>query len=508
VGLWQDAVRLLRPLLDWRRAIEAVAVPYVAPCLEMERSISSTPVDVAVTEDGIEAAVTDIGGTVGGDAVIRRMIKVDSGVEFRTLRIGEGSRSAIVVLFSEVEAVTWLVRFNAEDDANKALERLRQMERSRVVEKIDLSELAGSHQARPFNVPGTTPPPVPNMIKYRFVDPWEVEVLERRDDELKAASLGRSYYSSFSIGDVARACEGPIRAIGGQPYLSLWTIMNGPDMITKAISEVHAPWERDSGGELIDGNAGNPPSMFLHAIQRHLYRNALFRRLRMPHRFVGVVQVELLDLKNLAPGAISSLTAYALLRLKRFGSNAPLTQKARTLDSATTSPRKILKSAGPNAPASWGSLVRFRFSLPEDVDTYGVSADRNREALFPGPPTVLQISVHEKRFMNDIVLGDADIKLDGLANGGQLEEWVPLRMKGEKEAIAWFTRVRISLRFEMMCIEHPDSLDASLMERCPSAGLRKIRKLSQYGGAHEDTTISKRSVSTNDILAYLEAIVA
>ena len=91
--------------------------------------------------------------------------------------------------------------------------------------------------------------------------------------------------------------------------------------------------------------------------------------------------MELLDLKNLTSVG-PSLTAYALLRLKRDSSNAPLTHKARTIDSASTVPRKIQKISGPNAPASWGSLVRFRFPLPEDINCDGVSFERDREALF------------------------------------------------------------------------------------------------------------------------------
>merc|ERR1712008_117857 len=111
----------------------------------------------------------------------------------------------------------------------------------------------------------------------------------------------------------------------------------------------------------------------------------------------------------------------------RQGSSAPLNHRARSLDSACTQARRISKSSGPNAPASWGSLVRFRFTMPEDVNCDGVSYDMDREALFRGPPSVLQISVYEKKFMSDLLLGGADIKLDALSSSGQLEEWVPLR---------------------------------------------------------------------------------
>ena len=125
------------------------------------------------------------------------------------------------------------------------------------------------------------------------------------------------------------------------------------------------------------------PSPYDNSIRQHLYGNHLFRRLELPQRFLALVQVELLDLKNVtSPSGTSSLTAYALLRLKRQGSSAPLNHKARSLDSACTQARKISKSSGPNAPASWGSLVRFRFPLPEDVNCEGKSFDTDRESLF------------------------------------------------------------------------------------------------------------------------------
>ena len=59
----------------------------------------------------------------------------------------------------------------------------------------------------------------------------------------------------------------------------------------------------------------------------------------------------------------------------------------------------------------------------------------NREALFRGPPSVLQISVYEKKFMSDQWLESADVKLNAVGIGDQLEEWVPLR--AGKDGIVW-----------------------------------------------------------------------
>ena len=160
--------------------------------------------------------------------------------------------------------------------------------------------------------------------------------------------------------------------------------MKGGIALTKALCSAHSSWERDSGGDLLM-NKGflMEPSPYEISIRHHLYGNDLFRRLDLPQRFLALVQVELLDLKNItSPSGSSALSAYALLRLKRQGSSAPLNHRARSLDSACTQVRKISKISGQNAPASWGSYVRFRFPLPEDVNCEGKSFDRDRELLF------------------------------------------------------------------------------------------------------------------------------
>ena len=182
---------------------------------------------------------------------------------------------------------------------------------------------------------------------------------------------------------MARECEKYQRFLGGSHLHALWSAPRGGVYLAKALSSVHPPWERTGNLDIRMPNKVIQSSPYHNSFRKHLYRNALFRRLRLPQRFIALVQVELLDLKNLtAPSGTSSVTAYALLRLKRTASNAPLSQKARPLDSAYTEPKKINKTSGPNAPASWGCLVRFRFPLPEDVDCDGVSLDGDCESLF------------------------------------------------------------------------------------------------------------------------------
>ncbi|KAL3763668.1 hypothetical protein ACHAWU_009092 [Discostella pseudostelligera] len=489
------ASRLVKPLLNWVHAREIEIVDELTPPItDAQLSNKDTPVAIKNLDDGSEVPS---GILPVGDSMIRRMIQADSGVEFRTLRVGEAGNSVIVVLFGMQDAIKWLMRNVTSDNEADAKELLKVMERMRVIELVTSNDLsipksyAASH-------PSTE-------SRYRFVDPWEVEALESRSGEKASAALGRGRYHALSVGLIASACEHVIRSAGGLYLLSLWSTLKGGISLTKALCSAHPSWERDAGGDLLM-NKGYlmEPSPYENSIRHHLYGNDLFRRLGLPQRFLALLQVELLDLKNItSPSGSTALSAYALLRLKRQGSSAPLNHRARSLDSACTQVRKINKSSGQNAPASWGSYVRFRFPLPEDVNREGKSFDRDRELLFKGPPTCLQITVYEKKFMSEIELGGADVNLESLGSGGQIEEWVPLR--AGKDGITWFARIRVSLRFELLCLTTPAPDPSGTVpndELCPSVGLTKIRKLSQLG-AHEDIKHgSKNSMSTPDLVGY------
>ena len=491
------ACRMVRPLLNWVRSKEIDIIDEIAPLMgNVDRNPSSGTLSSAVEES--DESIEHTSFITGGDSLIRRMIQAGSGVEFRTLRVGEAGNSVIVVLFGRNDAVKWMISNGVGKDQADAEKALKMMELLRIIEPITSADLS-----IPKSYAATHPA---TESRYRFVDPWEVEALESKAGETANASLGRARYQTLSVGQIASSCEKIVRATGGLHLLGLWSTLKGGITLTKALCSAHPPWERGAGGDLLmKGGFLLESSPYENSIRQHLYGNSLFRRLNLPQRFLALLQVELLDLKNVtSPSGSSSLTAYALLRLKRKGSSAPLNHKARSLDSACTQPRKISKSSGLNAPASWGSLVRFRFPLPEFVNCEGKSFDADRESLFRGPPTCLQVTAYEKKFMSDAELGGADINLESLGSGGQIEEWVPLR--AGKDGITWFARVRISLRFELMCMElSSDEVDEEdkkfKNDSCPSVGLKKIQYLSRLG-AHEDVKGVKNSISTPDMAGY------
>ena len=496
IGVEQEyaiASRILRPLLTWCRMLEIEVGSFVSPGM-IEKGTTRS---IAPRSNAFDR----------GDSYIRRMIKPGSGVEFRTLRLGDGGESAMVVLFKKKEAIAWFLNNGIEDDEDAALCRLNTMVESRVLEDVDLRMLAPNSYKKPAqndeNEDSTnTEVSTKADVRYRLVDPWEVEPLLNREAETKGASLGRSRLLEFSLSRATTCAEEELKPLGNLPLYDLWTSLKGDASLTKSLATVQPPWERSAGGDLLLADGINAePSLYENSIRQHLYRNSLFQSMGLPQRFVALIQVELLDLKNLtSPGGSLSLTVYSLLRLKRARSNAPLTSKARTLDSVSTSPVKLTKTSGPNAPASWGSLVRFRYPLPENTDIEGKCYDRHCESLFKGPPSVLQLSVYEKKFMSDTYLGGADIKLNGLSSGGQLEEWVPLKM--ESQGINWFARVRLTLRFEIMCLASENEPSSSLEKLAPSVGRKRIQQLCSTGGAQFDL---KQSVSTPDILSYFES---
>ena len=496
----QVASWIVGPLLGWCRSLEVRAVyelaPSVASLWKMLGEKSKAMMDVL--EQSIEITLGPHAGNSSdsGDYILRSMIQRNSGVDFSTLRLVDGGDCSMVVLFSKNEAIQWLVSSGTELSEADASHRLARMERERVIEPIDFSRLPLKQR----------PADLDEGVRYRFVDPWEVEAVNSREGETSSASLGRQHFLGFSLGRIALACESDFRMLGGIPLLELWMSTSGGVVLSRALAAVHPPWERSSGGDLqVRGGVLAEPEPFANSIRQHLYRNALFQRLELPQRFLALVQVELLDLKNLtSPGGALAMSVYSLLRLKRRGSSGVLSNKTRTLDTASTSPVRLGKptGVGPNAPASWGSVVRFRYPLPDETSVDGTSFDSDREALFKGPPSVLQITVYEKKLLVDHALGTADVDMDGLFAGGQVEEWVPLR--SEKHGIHWFTRIRLTLRFELMCLASRELKDLS--STAPSVGLQRIENLCQAGGtaAHED---QRRSMSSPDLLQYLESMV-
>lgn len=143
------ASRMIRPFLNWCRAFETSIVSDILPMLSevSQRPASAMDVSLSASETGVEAVPSQIGSSIDcGDAIIRRMIQPRSGVEFRTLRVGEAGHSAVVVLFRRSQAISWIIKSGAENDEEDAVKRLDIMEKRRVIEQIDLNAIAFEKQ--------------------------------------------------------------------------------------------------------------------------------------------------------------------------------------------------------------------------------------------------------------------------------------------------------------------------------------------------------------------------
>ncbi|CAN0272591.1 unnamed protein product, partial [Ectocarpus sp. 8 AP-2014] len=218
-------------------------------------------------------------------------------------------------------------------------------------------------------------------------------------------------------------------------------------------------------------------------------RNALFRRLRLPHRFQGLVSVQLLGLKNLSPHYHPAKTdVFAAVSLKRLDmtaaggngngngnyaaaaaaaghSGGEAAAKRRGRNTSVTAIKRLLPTANgqESQQSRWGAKAAFRFPLPEEASPFVLAyGDGAYELVMggtgkggmgsQGPPRCVRIAVWRKQFLADQRLGEVDVPLGKLDDREDIDEWVALR--GDKGS-SWFVNVRFSLRFVMVSVSDP-----------------------------------------------------
>jgi len=346
--------RTMRPFLSWCRSVEMLC----------ESVLRLDPLDPTISPPNLSE-----------EKMIYHLLEPKSGMNLQLFSLADGSVTTLLVLFSKDELIEWILKQDSQIDRKGALKRFEYLENHRFLELINFSTLQSKAKPSDEEKPAT--------VYCRVVDPWEVEPLNRLEERSKSATVGRDSFFAYSSEQVSRRCERALTKIGGRALFNLWTATNAEALLTQALACAPLPWmgHKDSDVCCLDGTE---PAPYLRSIQLHLYRNRLFRSLYLPQRFLAVLQVELLDLKNLtAPESSSSLSVFALLRMRRSESCAKLTNRTSTLDIAVTPTMKIARPAGPNAPATWGSVVWFRFPLPEGRECCpGSCGGFNRETSF------------------------------------------------------------------------------------------------------------------------------
>ncbi|KAM3570689.1 hypothetical protein VYU27_007254 [Nannochloropsis oceanica] len=315
-------------------------------------------------------------------------------------------------------------------------------------------------------------------LYYRFVDPWQVAPhIEGAVSVLAEGQVGRMRVEPIRAGETADIAE--VEKLG--PHVrSLWCTLRGDIWVKETIALAVPPLVREAGVACsrVDSSVDafhhmGETEAYTRAITRHLYRNALFARLRMPFRFMTLIQVNLTDLQPVhQPGQGHShqgsrhLDLYSIVRLKRrsiYSSNKstlhpPLTAKSRTADTVMTDNVRAFLHPSPPPSAHGGSSslpssassspshhqqqlhqqdeaslttalhATFRFALPEEcLPARGLEAV---EWLAKGPPRIIHILLYEKRtIMADSLLGEVEVPLSSLTEEEFIDAWLPVRTR-------------------------------------------------------------------------------
>lgn len=226
------------------------------------------------------------------------------------------------------------------------------------------------------------------------------------------------------------------------------------------------PEDRDWG--LVDKSdllSRSGEDTFQKSVWLHCYRNALLRRLYLPHRFVAFLEVELLELKNLSPNfKPHPMDVLACIALTHDGSpeSRRFTPREGAADFYTTGEKKLwampasparypeqLHSEKPSSPVvgaqsasqTWQERAMLRFPLMDTTSTDGPVAS------FDKPPQCLQISVFEKKgFFGDQRLGDAIIDLTDLSDTKPFTKFVGLSLDSANYTY-WYVFAHVLLVF-------------------------------------------------------------
>ncbi|TYZ58800.1 hypothetical protein PybrP1_001576 [[Pythium] brassicae (nom. inval.)] len=231
---------------------------------------------------------------------------------------------------------------------------------------------------------------------------------------------------------------------------------------------------RCSGGGGGGGAEEEARVPFLAEIHARSQRNAMFREVGLPHRFVGELKVALLEGRDLIPCGwiMHTSNPYVFFEL------APGSSPSATADSWRIDTHRSRVGEGGVNPR-WGTLedeFTFRFAVPTHrvhvrsrsgaqavgpaENAWQASAtDESRraahgleslfQALYTGPPVLLHCAVFHKsqlvphHFMGR---GKVGVPLNELTSGNPLELWIPL-----DEVPRGALHVRLSLSFRLMC---------------------------------------------------------
>ncbi|RLN66130.1 hypothetical protein BBP00_00002406 [Phytophthora kernoviae] len=288
-----------------------------------------------------------------------------------------------------------------------------------------LSGLTAPRSRLPSSIFGSEPvdsdvlPEAFYLQSMMFVDPWEVEAegnVHRYMHHSLHVELGWDRLSPIC----SETCDSIVESVFKDPDLiSMWKNTGGEGWLVTAITQyrldgLHSYRTLYQHKRRGLSDKEEPRIPFLVEIYSRSQRNAMFQEAGLPHRFVGVVTVELFEAKDLI--ACSWLgnwsDPYVFLELAHYGDKPRETAEEWSLQTY----RSQVGEGGVNP--RWKATENkfmFRFAIPtHDKHTANPSrelwnadsTEQNRasmEALekllpsvFSGPPAMLQCTVYQK----------------------------------------------------------------------------------------------------------------
>jgi hypothetical protein len=296
----------------------------------------------------------------------------------------------------------------------------------------------------------------------------------------------------------------------GIDFRKLWESLRAEAWLVTVISSAFEHWEREVGAggahDKTQRTLAHPVNRlgcldpYQSCLSRYVYRNALFSRLSLPHRFTVDLQVDAFGLKEVGTSSTkmasssSSLEVYAVMRLTRcsrrgteaasqsnegvgvlgmsgrplppgnhFSSRTPWDGSAMT----GTTRAESVKAPGGSVGTEylWRDQVQFRFAIPEGLatlahDDVSTQAQTGISSGLFVPPRTLLVTVYERNFFSDTKLGELELPLSSLTDDRAFRDWLPLSNSKHNTPKAgsnstWFVHLQVQLKFAMMAIELP-----------------------------------------------------
>lgn len=355
-----------------------------------------------------------------------------------------------------------------------------------------------------------------------YIDPWQVTSIvdhaQQQSPEATFANLGRQKYCPLGFENTGDSFIDRIVSVrelekSAMPLKSVWMILGGNRFFIQTISSVHPQTHREASAPV-----GRPGSVaddaYFAVIEQHLYRNALFSRCFLPHRYVGIVTVKILGLRDVNVqkhrGLIPSgpIELFSMMTLTRTASCHPSRAEQLAIQSQAQGSTFLnvlgqdftdVKKHGLNTIISqavkvdpfvgghdsqsseypWKDSVIFRFPLPENI--LSLDFEEDYQMFMKSPPKIIRVTVFERTFFSDNKLGEISLPLSTVSSETVFKEWLPLSQKDKAvKSSSWFLHIQASLKFCLMSLSDSPSLAPSFSaSESPDLGIMKTKRFGE-----------------------------